>query len=1264
MGLAALYMIACAALQYGEEQAAGEQEAKNSIAPVFPETNRNLVFVEGEDAISTNFDKEPGFDFGCSGTRFLRLNQAKESPGGTGYYADYAFYVDAPGTFGFWYGGTPPGPKDTLSPSYASPFEYEVDGSGQAARVYGEGVAVTGNYAASAYWSSFGELRLEKGMHTIRFTIKEKRRLDARYYFSLDCFFLVRKESGKPVPGKPLPDTFPASLDEKKRISPFPTIDDCLVAIRDNPEDVEPLIDIARVYTLAGDNLAAVKYLKRAYAMDSENEDVLYLLARNDVWRNEIDEGLAAYDELLGLDASRIDLWLEAGKVAAINGRFDDSADIFTRGLDEHPGDADLLANLGIAYLGAGMRAEADAALETASAAAGKDSGGLKRLAQTFIANGYPDRAVESYGSAINSNPEDLDAYLLLAALYKSMNMAVKTEEVRKKVNDTFVKSERLDAYVSLFFEKLGLREKAVETYERKLAAKPNDLALRETLAQAYFRSGRKKEAIMESLNILAYYLYSELSRTDRSALDYLEGLDRSSVCTLFLSGARVELEKRRSELGLRIAAYNAALKSADEYRARKAKAASEGKVFEEPGINPADTLGDETARLAVAVASVEALAGKIDLVTVSVSGTEAAAKAISEKNSAEQKAFEKRIEGRKWTWNERQYVAELSGVAGKGFALVYNVLARISLADDAKRPALASILLARERAGSPEIDFTLYEAYMRSGETEKALALFDGAGKDTIRAYAPYTEALSSMAGSLFADDRPPGGTAVAVDPKKKADEAMSRISDAVKNLDALAKRSSESYSILLSAYRQKMTRAFLAYEESTYLIRGELGDFFGREDALAAIAQYERALAIDPWDAGTLYKTGKAYADAGLWQTAKEYFRRVFWADPSYENASSLYNEIAREHADSIDVSASYLADTASVTWNVDAKYSIELNESIGIEASYEGTNKRIFRWEKLPDGLEDYAYTVHSLSLGLPLTFMAGGFTISPAIGFDITLNDNLYAEESATVPFGQFGDKNVPPSAFFELFNILYPEARLDFSAVPSSGMNLSGSAFFGLQPETLGFLKNDVYELGGTLNVGMSLAGTDLPVIENASARLYGEGEYIFDSYTSAGYNVIYAALGELSYAIIRSEEPSFTLSLFGNAYYQDSTIPKDIAEYDKIDYYSPQDVFLAGGGLLMTSYLALPDGNVLGIGLSGSVSYATQYELYPTPGSQQRLKLQLDASLEYTRGNGTIYVKPEFVMTPNLVKTDGIWDYWNFYVAVGYVASLPALLAE
>jgi hypothetical protein len=56
----------------GEDQTAEGAEAEALVAPetkvepVFPEGNEALIFIEGEDAVSTNFTNEPILNYSCS----------------------------------------------------------------------------------------------------------------------------------------------------------------------------------------------------------------------------------------------------------------------------------------------------------------------------------------------------------------------------------------------------------------------------------------------------------------------------------------------------------------------------------------------------------------------------------------------------------------------------------------------------------------------------------------------------------------------------------------------------------------------------------------------------------------------------------------------------------------------------------------------------------------------------------------------------------------------------------------------------------------------------------------------------------------------------------------------------------------------------------------------------------------------------------------------------------------------------------------------
>jgi hypothetical protein len=342
----------------GTETASSPSASSKRLEPIFPVVNPNLSFVEAEDAVATNFAREPVLNFGVSGFRALQLNRSSGLEGVGSFYADYVFTLPSDGTWELWYGGTPPGPREALYPSYTSPFSITVD-SDKPRQVIRESVAVAGTYAPGFSWNLVGDLALSGGRHRITFEVTEKRRIDGRYFFYLDCFFLVKKEGGKRLVADPLPAVFPANMDDRKADVPFPAIDDLLIKVRDDPGSPQPLVDLAGLYSLLGDYLNALKYLNRAAALAPHDMDIALLIAKNRIWKGDVPEGLSAYRAALNGDPKKRDLWLEAGKVAAWNGSYDLSIGFYRDALAAFPNDLDLMVNLGLAYLWAGRGQDA-----------------------------------------------------------------------------------------------------------------------------------------------------------------------------------------------------------------------------------------------------------------------------------------------------------------------------------------------------------------------------------------------------------------------------------------------------------------------------------------------------------------------------------------------------------------------------------------------------------------------------------------------------------------------------------------------------------------------------------------------------------------------------------------------------------------------------------------------------------------------------------------------------------------------------------------
>ena len=289
----------------------------NLLQPVFPVSSTGLVYIEGEDAVSTNFANQPVSNFGCSGYQSVQLNRATGLQGGAAFYAEFVFYVEEPGEYEFWYGGTPPGPADELSPSYASPFRFSLDG-GEQTSVYREDMHVVEGYTPSYYWNKCSTLTLTEGTHRLRLEVAEKRAYDGRYYFYLDSLFFLNPEKISEIDAVK-PDVFPSGFDNLDIDNPFLSISDYENYINLHPDEMKAYIELSLVYSLLGDYVGALKTLTRAMAIDSSDPYPVVLAAKNRLWKGDVRESLDLYQRALSIDSEDKLLWAEAGKVAAMD---------------------------------------------------------------------------------------------------------------------------------------------------------------------------------------------------------------------------------------------------------------------------------------------------------------------------------------------------------------------------------------------------------------------------------------------------------------------------------------------------------------------------------------------------------------------------------------------------------------------------------------------------------------------------------------------------------------------------------------------------------------------------------------------------------------------------------------------------------------------------------------------------------------------------------------------------------------------------------
>ncbi len=82
----------------------------------------------------------------------------------------------------------------------------------------------------------------------------------------------------------------------------------------------------------------------------------------------------------------------------------------------------------------------ADKIFKQVDAIVGDDVNKLMELANIFLVNGYPDKAIETYKKAISLHPEYLELYFSLENAYRQAGERDKISGLRKQIDETFAK--------------------------------------------------------------------------------------------------------------------------------------------------------------------------------------------------------------------------------------------------------------------------------------------------------------------------------------------------------------------------------------------------------------------------------------------------------------------------------------------------------------------------------------------------------------------------------------------------------------------------------------------------------------------------------------------------------------------------------------------------------------------------------------------------------------------------------------------------------
>lgn len=1116
-----------------------QEDATQDEAPRPPIVN--TIVIEGQDAVSTNFAPEPVQLFGAGGNLTLQLNEASllsDAP----YYADFVFVADDAGEYELWYGGSIPGAADPLLPSYGSPFNMTLN-EGESLVITAETVRTGPVYSTPYRWVHVGTIDLDAGEHRLRVSVDQRRRYDSRYFLYLDRFVLV-----------PVGASVPALPDKEDLLDEPESIEDLLILLRDQPTNLEAYLQLAHLYTLVGDQINALRYLGRAQILETGNPALLQAIARNTIWRGDLEGALGAYWELVSAAPERIETFLEAGKIAAWSGFLGASEQYYLAGLSHHQNDPRLLVNLGFTYLWWDREEQAREYFNRAERTV-ESAASLLALGAEYRINAAPLREEALYRDGLRRFPNSLEIAGQLYTVLLQQGERDAARDLRSSVQQRLSEaSDRFDRIEGRFL----LREEVIEGYEEAVRENPENLVARAELAQTLFWIGRRAEGISVFQNLLAAKTRQALHAEWAEVESYTwQGIYNTLTQHLI-----------RSRLG-EIATDATALAAAVEtYRTQQEQEGTDLAPTRAAIITAATRL-DEAIRVVTTAR---------DLYSGAVEPATEPAREHREARESELVAIRERLN---WTLpleilveelerasdvqNNRRTARMLTALLGPASDLPSptELVRTASAADTGTRRALrreATVLLAltaRHSGGgaASRLWYDLEEFFLEQAEDHN-----DEAATDTIpSSLLVFSELLRDPI--LQTGSAPPAWTF-----NLEAADVLARRGTELSGELATLLRTLEQQGRIFRDILNISTELALFYlQTNTAPERNRLGELLIDEDDLAgAVVQLELVQAVDPDNLATLYILAQAYRRQGQWRQAQDLLAAIHGRDSTFRNTTALHNEIARRYADEFWGNTTVITEPQRQETRTTMEYLWRVNSRISVRGAVESGTVRT----RIPDVFVDKtgetaditytrrsAYQDYAVRVGVPLYLRPDRFTIEPVLGARVIAHTLYYGSrpESLAIIWDAadlFGSYRVEPE----------PGLRWEFA---TRELYLAGIYRFGVYTSNLDIppktsqLERPLFR-SHTLRSDLSwdLRSRPDPVWTRYSQRTGGVAEVITADNAMEG--VRYRVTQEFRYAVLRRPEPLTRIGFAVTAEFE------DYQGEESRWYYRPDSVFDTG----------------------------------------------------------------------------------------------------
>jgi tetratricopeptide (TPR) repeat protein len=586
------------------------------------------------------------------------------------------------------------------------------------------------------------------------------------------------------------------------------------------------------------------------------------------------------------------------------------------------------------------------------------------------------------------------------------------------------------------------------------------------------------------------------------------------------------------------------------------------------------------------------------------------------------------------WTWNRAEDLAWLADRAVRGNLLAGAILDRVDLIERRPGQVLTRASLAAVRApteaaakGAPALPGSARaaaEARLWTGGSTDAADLAAGAyfshGPDLAALLDAFARPLPEPGELPFTAETP-----AAAEAARKALEAGAGALPAA--LQGIATRTEALHRRALARLKLR----WFQHDSETIADRRELAEVWLKLDKPEeARKELERVVAVAPGDIGAAFTLGRTLELAGDWSGAMRRYRQVYATDPRYENTASSYNRLARGHADRFGAQAETLVDSSRTSARTKLDYNALGSSLLGFGASFSQADIRI---HSPRGGSTPAAASLGNLDLALSMNLARLGLKLSGNLGG--TASGLLWGRSSSAL-------RSFEPA-----------DLGTSFAVAPSFGaglawaggpLSLDGRWTFAQLEDSFLPGRHSWFEHRGEANLS-AWFGLEAPsILRSASLRLYGKASEVFSPFAEEG-NFLYTGLAETSLGFLLASDPWTILSLGGNISAEGSRSP------GAADYYAPDGVLSAKGGLQASSWIGLGGDWVAGLS-------ARFWAGWWRDGSAGYPSMEAQARAEFQKGDLSLYAEAAGSRTGD----PGTAAYWSLLGRLGAGIAIPSYI--